>query len=94
MVRKFIKLLSLVDGEKIMCLIRKDLHPKSFVHDTSLKPFTRYCVICLSANCLTSLYAGFAVFSVLGFMAHHLNTPIADVVSSGKGLLLMHKVKR
>lgn len=35
-------------------------------------------------NSLTSLVAGFAVFSVLGFMATKLNVDIAVVAESGE----------
>lgn len=35
-------------------------------------------------NSLTSLAAGFAVFSVLGFMATKLNVDISDVAESGE----------
>ena len=38
------------------------------------------------ANCLTSYFAGFAVFSVLGYLAFTTNQPIADVADSGPGL--------
>ncbi|GLD51190.1 sodium- and chloride-dependent GABA transporter 2-like protein, partial [Lates japonicus] len=37
-------------------------------------------------NSLTSFVAGFAVFSVLGFMSHELGVDIAMVVESGPGL--------
>ena len=37
-------------------------------------------------NCGTSVFAGFAVFSVLGFMAHQTGQDVADVVTSGSGL--------
>jgi len=37
-------------------------------------------------NTGTSLYAGFVVFSVLGFMAHELNVDVKAVVASGPGL--------
>ena len=34
-------------------------------------------------TCLTSFYAGFVMFSVIGFMAHEANLPVKDVVTSG-----------
>ncbi len=38
------------------------------------------------ANCMTSFFAGFAVFSVLGFLAVSLEKPVADVATVGAGL--------
>jgi len=35
---------------------------------------------------ITSLLAGLVVFSMLGFMSHSLNKPLADVVSAGFGI--------
>jgi len=32
----------------------------------------------------TSLYAGIAVFSIIGFMAHEQNVPIEKVINSGR----------
>ena len=40
-------------------------------------------------NCATSVFAGFAVFSLLGFMATTLNKDVADVVESGPGLVFI-----
>lgn len=45
--------------------------------------------LCL-LNSATSVVAGFAVFSVLGFMAHEQGVPIAEVAESGKLSILLH----
>lgn len=37
-------------------------------------------------NVFTAIFAGFAVFSVLGFMAHNLDASVDDVVQGGPGL--------
>lgn len=42
-------------------------------------------IVCIG-NCLTSFVAGFAIFSVLGFMATELGVDIVDVAKSGTGL--------
>jgi len=44
------------------------------------------CFIVALTNCCTSVFAGFAVFSVLGHMAHLQNTTISEVVDGGPGL--------
>jgi NSS family neurotransmitter:Na+ symporter len=38
------------------------------------------------ANCATSYFAGFAVFSVLGYLSFTTNQPIGEVVGAGPGL--------
>ncbi|KXJ28641.1 Sodium- and chloride-dependent betaine transporter [Exaiptasia diaphana] len=40
-------------------------------------------IIITSINCITSFVAGFAVFSILGFMADVLSSSMKDVVSTG-----------
>jgi len=42
-------------------------------------------IVCLG-NCLTSVFAGFCIFSVLGFMARELGQDVTEVVTSGSGL--------
>ncbi|XP_078489293.1 sodium- and chloride-dependent neutral and basic amino acid transporter B(0+)-like [Ciona intestinalis] len=42
-------------------------------------------VVC-SVNCITSLFAGFAIFTVLGHMAHVLDKRVDEVVNSGFSL--------
>nr|XP_061815861.1 sodium- and chloride-dependent betaine transporter-like [Nerophis lumbriciformis] len=60
---------------------------------TSLGSYNKYnnncyrdCVALCVLNSATSIFAGFVVFSVLGFMAHSLNLPVEDVAHSGPGL--------
>uniref|UniRef100_A0A8C6TJY7 Transporter n=1 Tax=Neogobius melanostomus TaxID=47308 RepID=A0A8C6TJY7_9GOBI len=46
----------------------------------------RDCLALCCLNSATSIFAGFVVFSVLGFMAHELGVPVERVTSSGPGL--------
>ncbi len=41
------------------------------------------------ANCATSFYASFAVFSVVGYLATALNTEPGDVIKAGPGLVFI-----
>ncbi|XP_013397286.1 sodium-dependent proline transporter [Lingula anatina] len=38
------------------------------------------------SNVLTSLFAGFVIFSIIGFLAHELSQPVDKVVDEGAGL--------
>jgi solute carrier family 6 amino acid transporter-like protein 5/7/9/14 len=42
-------------------------------------------IVCFG-NCLTSVFAGFAIFSILGFLAKELGVKVEDVVKGGTGL--------
>uniref|UniRef100_A0A8B9Q8G3 Transporter n=1 Tax=Apteryx owenii TaxID=8824 RepID=A0A8B9Q8G3_APTOW len=46
----------------------------------------RDCIMLCFLNSATSFVAGFAIFSVLGFMAREQGVPIAEVAESGPGL--------
>lgn len=39
-------------------------------------------IVCIT-NCLTSLFAGFAIFTIVGNMAKNLGKPVNEVVDSG-----------
>ncbi len=51
--------------------------------------FVKGCAIIAVTNTCTSIYAGFAIFSVLGYMAREQGVPIAEVAESGPGLVFI-----
>ncbi|XP_058828909.1 sodium- and chloride-dependent glycine transporter 2-like [Topomyia yanbarensis] len=56
----------------------------------SYNKFTNNCyrdaIIVATSNILTSFFAGFVIFSILGFLAHELDTEVGSVIDQGAGL--------
>ena len=48
----------------------------------------RHAFIVPLVNCGTSFFAGFVIFSIIGFMAHDAGVPVEEVISSGKNVHL------
>ncbi|ESO94020.1 hypothetical protein LOTGIDRAFT_52211, partial [Lottia gigantea] len=65
----------------------------SLIMMSSFNPFRHNChrdaIIVSFINCFTSVFAGFIIFSVLGFMAHNTNQRVQDVAVDGPGLVFI-----
>ena len=51
---------------------------------------SRDAIVVALINCGTSIFAGFVIFSMLGYMAHATNQAVANVTEDGTCLLLSH----
>ena len=49
-----------------------------------LRVFGSDAIVVPLLNCFTSFFAGFVVFSVLGFMSHQTGVPIEKVATGGE----------
>ncbi|KAL9984764.1 hypothetical protein ACROYT_G007097 [Oculina patagonica] len=60
---------------------------------SSFNKFNNNCekdsVVVSLVNCMTSFFAGFTVFTMMGFMAHLLKTEVGNAVKGGPGLVFM-----
>ena len=67
----------------------------------SVEPsFSAYCMcyyrdalIVALINCGTSIYGGFAIFSILGFMAQEKGVPVSEVAQGGKTQHISKSIK-
>lgn len=48
--------------------------------------FYRDAILVPLLNCLTSFFAGFVIFSYLGYLAHVTNQDISNIVQAGKDI--------
>lgn len=44
-------------------------------------------MLVVGLDAFTSIFAGFAIFSILGYLAHTLGRKVSEVAKSGKPLL-------
>lgn len=62
----------------------------SLITLSSYSAFTNNChkdaLIVTAANCFTSIFAGFSIFAVLGFLASQMQVDVGDVAQDGPGL--------
>jgi hypothetical protein len=54
------------------------------LHQVPLLFLYRDTLIVSLINCGTSVFSGFVIFSMMGFMAHELGLEVKDVVKSGE----------
>lgn len=62
----------------------------SLITLSSYSAFNNNChkdaLIVTAANCFTSIFAGFSIFAILGFLAHQMGVDVKNVARDGPGL--------
>ena len=53
--------------------------------------FCRDAMMISLLNSCTSIFAGFVIFSVIGFMAHEQNQPVSEVAASGESKINLYQ---
>lgn len=89
LVRNINKLLALIrqSGLTQMMLSSGFRGERTFSENVYCDTYSQYCrdtLIVTIGNCVTSVIAGFPIFSILGFMAKQIGKEVPDVVESGK----------
>ncbi|CAG0921057.1 unnamed protein product [Notodromas monacha] len=64
-------------------------HSLIILNNCLLSVVHRQAIFVCCVNSATSFFAGFVVFSVIGFMAHEQNRPVSEVAEGGAGLVFM-----
>lgn len=61
---------------------------KVFSYWAVLLSMLRDALLTSTINCVTSFISGFAIFSILGYIAHEHKVKIEDVATEGRQLIL------
>ena len=52
----------------------------------------RDAILVAVSNCATSIFAGFVIFSIVGFMAKQADLPVSEVIQGGHGLAFIGEI--
>ena len=68
-----------------VCVLETFKLPDEYVNSLSVS-VSRDALLVSFGNCLTSVFAGFVIFSYLGFLAKELGQNVGDVADGGRSL--------